>query len=226
MPAPLLRTLFPPRIQDTLEALYTDTLKTDPAIRKATLERGVEGEGHPDFHHAMREAYMPVTPEFGALLYIVARTARARSIVEFGASFGISAIFLAAALRDNGGGKLITTECEPFKAERAMMNLAAAGLDDLVEIRTGDARQSLAKDIPAAIDLIFLDGAKALYLDVLKLLELRLVVGGSVASDNSGMVGATAYLDYVRDPVNGYTSASILTSALGSYHGHEIVVRR
>ena len=54
-------------------------------------------------------------------------------------SFGISTLHLAAALRDNGGGRLITSEFEPSKVARARDNLTAAGLIDLLEIREGDA---------------------------------------------------------------------------------------
>ena len=72
----------------------------------------------------------------------------------------------AAALRDNGGGQLITSEFEPSKVARARDNLIAGGLIDLVEIRQGDALQTLAVDLPDQVDLL-LDGAKALYGEVL-----------------------------------------------------------
>jgi predicted O-methyltransferase YrrM len=83
-------------------------------------------------------------------------------MVEFGTSFGISTLHLAAALRDNGGGRLITSEFEPSKVARARRNLEAGGVADLVEIREGDALQTLAADLPETIDLVLLDGAKAL----------------------------------------------------------------
>ena len=81
---------------------------------------------------------LPVSRATGALLYMLARSCRARSIVEFGTSFGISTLHLAAALRDNGGGRLITTEFEPSKIARARANLMEGGVMDLVEIRAGD----------------------------------------------------------------------------------------
>jgi len=49
------------------------------------------------------------------------------------------------------------------KVARARDNLTAGGLIDLVEIREGDAPQTLARDLPERIDLLLLDGAKALY---------------------------------------------------------------
>jgi predicted O-methyltransferase YrrM len=74
-----------------------------------------------------------------------ARFARARNIVEFGTSCGISTLHLAAALRDNGGGRLIRSEFERSKVARARKNLAAGGLSDLVEVREGDALETLAQ---------------------------------------------------------------------------------
>ena len=62
--------------------------------------------------------YMAVSPETGRLLYLLARTGGARNVVEFGTSFGVSTLFLAAAVRDNGGGRLIGTEFESTKSMR------------------------------------------------------------------------------------------------------------
>src|ERR1700749_3182445 len=104
---------------------------------------------------------------------MLARAAKARTIVEFGTSFGISTLHLAAALTDKGGGRPIRTGVEPSKVARARENLAAAGLSDLVEIREGDALETLARDLPEAIDLVLLDGAKPLYSPILSLLEGR-----------------------------------------------------
>src|SRR5262249_40239767 len=58
----------------------------------------------------LKDFYLAVSRETATLLYMLARSCRARSIVEFGTSFGVSALHLAAALRDNGGGRLIGTE--------------------------------------------------------------------------------------------------------------------
>ena len=115
--------------------------------------------------------FLNVTAEFGRFLYMCARARKAKRIVEFGTSFGISTIHLACALRDGGGGRLIGTELEPMKAKRAQENLAAAGLADLVEIRIGDALETLKDGIDGDVDLLFLDGAFSLYLPVLKLLD-------------------------------------------------------
>jgi predicted O-methyltransferase YrrM len=125
-------------------------------------------------------------------------------IVEFGTSFGISTLYLAAALRDNGGGHLITTEFEPSKVERARNNLTAGGLVDLVEIREGDALQTLSGDLPETIDLLLLDGAKSLYPEILTLVESRLRPGAFILADDADH--SPEYLARVRSPANGYQS--------------------
>jgi predicted O-methyltransferase YrrM len=157
-----------------------------------------------DFYARLKELPLAVSRETGTLLYMLARGCRARTIVEFGTSFGISTLHLAAALRDNGGGRLITSEFEPSKAARARANLAAGGLADLVEIREGDALQTLSVDLPDTIDLVLLDGAKGLYPDILQRLESRLRTGALIVADNAEH--SPDYLARVRSPAAGYLS--------------------
>lgn len=157
-----------------------------------------------DFYAHLKDFPLPVSRETGTLLYMLARGAKARTIVEFGTSFGISTLHLAAALRDNGGGRLITSEFEPSKIARARENLTVAGLVDLVEIREGDALQTLSAGLPETIDLLLLDGAKALYPDILDLVESRLRPGAFIVADNAEY--SPDYLTRVRAPGTGYLS--------------------
>jgi predicted O-methyltransferase YrrM len=157
-----------------------------------------------DFYGQLKDLWLPVSRETAALLYMLARSSRAAAIVEFGTSFGISTLHLAAALRDNGGGRLVTTEFESSKVAKAREHLRAGGVLDLVEIREGDALQTLRTDLPASIDLLLLDGAKALYPEVLALVESRLRPGALVVADNADF--SPDYLAYVRSPANGYLS--------------------
>jgi predicted O-methyltransferase YrrM len=157
-----------------------------------------------DFYGRLKDYPLAVSPETGKLLYMLARSSGARSIVEFGTSFGVSTLHLAAALRDGGGGRLITSEFEPSKAARARENLQAAGLLDLVEIREGDALQTLSSNLPESIDVLLLDGAKALYSDILSLVESRLRPGAVIVADNADY--CPEYLARVRSPANGYLS--------------------
>lgn len=157
-----------------------------------------------DFYSRLKNAPLAISRGTGALLYMLARSCKARTIVEFGTSFGISTLHLAAALRDNGGGQLITSEFEPSKVARAKANLTAGGLVDLVEFRAGDALQTLSANLPETVDLLLLDGAKALYSEVLTLVESRLRPGAFIVADNADH--SPDYLERVRSPANGYLS--------------------
>lgn len=160
-----------------------------------------------DLYSRLKDLWLPVSRETGELLYMLARSMKAKTIVEFGTSFGVSTLFLGAALRDNGGGRIITTEFEPSKVARARRNIAEAGLSDLVEVREGDALQTLASDLPEGIDLLVLDGAKALYEDVLALVEDRLRPGALVLADDVDF--SPEYLKHVRSQTASYLSTQV-----------------
>jgi len=198
--APLLNRLF--------EQADAASPWGSPAIAQLSIEERARlmssKTDYVDFYARLKDFPLAVSRQTGALLYMLARSSRARTIVEFGTSFGISTLHLAAALRDNGGGQLITSEFEPTKVTRARNNLAAAGLSDLVEIRQGDALQTLSVDLPKTIDLLLLDGAKALYPEILALLESRLRPGALIVADNAGY--SPDYLAQVRSPAAGYMS--------------------
>lgn len=174
----------------------------------ASLMAGLKNSGTPFDRPALGTTaantgfFLAVSPAFGRFLYLMARARKAATIVEFGTSMGVSTIYLAAALRDNGGGRLIGTELEPDKACCARANLAAAGLADLAEIRAGDAHATL-QDVCGPIDMVLLDGAYPLYLAILRLLEPHLAPGAVILAENPH---DPDYLDYVRNPANGYQS--------------------
>jgi predicted O-methyltransferase YrrM len=146
----------------------------------------------------MREMYLPVSRQDGLLLYALARGAGATRVVEFGTSFGISTIYLAAAVRGNGGGTVATSEIEPSKCRAAEENIRQAGLADLVEVLEGDARETLA-EVDGPIDLAFLDGWKDLYVPVLDLLLPKLRRGALVVADNVNFADTRPYLARVRE---------------------------
>ena len=159
---------------------------------------------------AARQLYLPVSPEQGRFLYLVARTLGARTIVEFGTSFGISTLYLAAAVADNGGGKVIGTELEPNKQAVATDNLAAAGFGDIAEVRLGDALETL-RDIPAPVDMVLLDGWKDLYMPVLDLLRPKLRRGSVVLADNifTFKKALRPFVDHLQSGKNGFQSTTL-----------------
>ena len=198
--APLLDRLF-----EEAEASQAELETAAATLSDEELSRLMQSKTeYRDFYGRLKNMPLAVSRETGALLYMLARSSRARTIVEFGTSFGISTLHLAAALRDNGGGRLITSEFEPSKAARARHNLTTGGLIDLVEIREGDALQTLSVDLPDTIDLLLLDGAKSLYPEILSLVESRLRPGAVIVADNADH--SPDYLAHVRAPAKGYMS--------------------
>ena len=198
--APLLERLF-----DAADAASPAASPAFAAVSTEERTRLMQSKTeYRELYGQLKDFPLPVSRETGRLLYMLARSSGARSIVEFGMSFGISTLHLAAALRDNGGGRLITSEFEPSKVARARANLTEAGLIDLVEIREGDALQTLSADLPETIDLLLLDGAKALYPEILGLVESRLRPGALIVADNADY--SPDYLAQVRAPAQGYLS--------------------
>ena len=156
---------------------------------------------------ALEDYYIPVSAQAGALLYALTRAIKPRTVVEFGTSYGISTIYLAAAVTDNGAGHVVTTELSKKKAAGARDNLDAAGVGDAVTILAGDARTTLA-DVAGPIELVLLDGWKDLCVPVLRALEPKLAPGALVAADDITHASMAGYLDYVRDPANGYVTVA------------------
>ncbi len=208
---------------ETADTPLMQTFESEATTVEQAMSQVVEAENKDltGLYHGYADNFLNVSPQFGRFLYMCARACNARRIVEFGSSMGISAIYMAAALRDMGGGVLIGTELEPGKAERAQANVAAAGLDDLVEFRLGDARETLKPGVGGDIDMVMLDGAFTLYLPVLKLLEPHLKPGAMIIGENA-FAEAGGYIDYVRDPRNGYLS---LPLSFDPGRGNELTVR-
>ncbi len=167
----------------------------------------------------LSQAYIPISPDQGQYMYQTARLIGAKTIIEFGTSFGISSIYLAAAARA-GGGRFIGTEMEPGKIKVARANLAEAGLADWAEVRAGDALETL-KDFDGTIDLLLLDGWKDIYLPMIRMLRPRLKPGSVVFADNifTFPKDLAPYVAFVRDRANGFES---MTLPLG--HGLEYSV--
>jgi predicted O-methyltransferase YrrM len=216
-----MNTLSSPRVADLLATLHQNADAADRAHAEAMMARisapgasvdelvaELLAEERADYRATYSDRadnFLAVSPDFGRFLYAMSRASKATRIVEFGTSMGISTIYLAAALRDNGGGQLIGSEMEAGKVARARANLDAAGLADLVDIRAGDALETL-RDVGGDVDLLLVDGAFSLYLPILKLIEPRLRPGAIILGENAFEPG---YRDYIRDPANGYVSLAL-----------------
>jgi predicted O-methyltransferase YrrM len=184
-----------------LERLFAAAEQNDPTVMAKWHAQGADRRDPISSRQRaeeLSEAYLPISREVGRLLYVLARTRQPRTIIEFGTSFGISTIHLAAAVRDNGNhGRLITTELSASKANHARQNLAEAGLSNIVEVREGDAFEMLRGEDDQSIDMLLLDGWKELYLPLLKLLEPRLAPEALVIADDLN-IAAEALQSYVQ----------------------------
>lgn len=158
-----------------------------------------------DMFARTKDMYLPLEAEQGGLLYVAARAIGARRIAEYGTSFGVSTLYLAAAVRDNGGGTVIGTEILPEKAEVARANFAEAGVGEFIDLRVGDARETL-KDCGGPVDLVLLDGWKDIELDVLQILEPQLRRGALIFTDNIFTFEADnqGQREYMADARNGF----------------------
>ena len=201
-------TLQDAKVASALDRMYAESTEQFAQLRNRSgdFERLASASAQ-ERADAFSDFYLPVTPDAGRLLYSLVRASRPDTIVEFGMSLGISAIHLASAVRDNGSGRVVTTELSAAKVTKATQTFAATGLDDLITVLEGDALTTLA-DLDSEVQFVLLDGWKELYLPVLKLLEPRLSAGALIVADNTSMADTQPYLDHVRAPGNDYVSVN------------------
>jgi predicted O-methyltransferase YrrM len=210
-----MNTLASPSVRATLDRLHRSARADRWRLMRLAprLVPSLLGVGRPDsarLSAQLKDVYIPVSREQGHLLYLVARSIDARRVVEFGTSFGISTTYLAAGVRDNGGGIVVGSELEPSKCEKARANLRDAGLDAVVDVRLGDALTTLA-DVEAPVDLVLLDGWKELYLPILRLLTPKLRPRAVVLADNifTFRRALRPYVDHVQSGRNGFVSTTL-----------------
>jgi predicted O-methyltransferase YrrM len=191
------------RAELVLEELYVD------AQRAADEARGASDPG--DFGFGC-------SPAQGEFLYLWCRSTGARTAVQTVTSAGATAIYLAAAIRDNGGGTVITADSRPERAQAAHRNLAAAGLDGFADVRCGDPLEVLS-GLPGGVDVLAVDGWPDLAEPsrarrVLELVQPRLRNGALVLNDGS----EPDYVQYVRGPDSSlrtsFTDVGMLSVAL------------
>ena len=210
-------TLNDPRVKGVLDRLHREARWEEVRFGYRLLPYLAEKltgrrPSFTDQYRRMADLSIPVSPEQGVFAYLAARSVGARRIVEFGTSFGVSTIYLASAVRDNGGGIVIGSEFIESKAERARRNIEATGLSGYVEVRVGDAMEPLA-DPGGEIDLLLIDGSKDMYLQMLKMLAPHLRQGAVVLADNvlSPFIKKTlaGYVAYMQDSRHGFVSVTV-----------------
>jgi predicted O-methyltransferase YrrM len=200
-------TLYTDHVRTVLDRLFAAAAHDDEVPRWTKPGVSLESATAQEKADALQAAYLPISARGGELLYILVRARRPATIVEFGTSYGISTLYLAAAVADNGMGSVVSTELNSAKVAAARANLVEAGLSDHVAILPGDAMTTL-NDIRGPIDLVLLDGWKDLCLPVLRSLESRLSAGALIVADDINLPSMSSYLEYVRNPANGYVSVA------------------
>ena len=200
-------TLRTPQVRIVLDRLFARAAQDDETPRWLQPGLSWETATAQERAEASESTYMPISRQGGELLYILVRARRPNRVVEFGTSYGISTVYLAAAVVDNGTGHVVGTELNGAKVLAARANLEEARLAERVTILGGDARTTL-KDIPRPIDFVLLDGWKELCLPLLRSLESRLAISALIVADDINLPSLSGYLDYVRQPANGYISVS------------------
>ena len=165
----------------------------------------------PGIRRFFADKYVALEPDKAAFCYLTCRALRARRIVEVGTSYGVSTLWLAKAVKDNGGGVVIATEYEPEKAKAARANFVEAGLAEFIELREGDARETL-KSLAGPIDFVLMDIWGDIPRPTIELIAPHLRMGAVVCADNTGGERSQEYQRYfafVNDPTNGLRTMTL-----------------
>jgi len=187
-----------PKLEALLDRLYAqsdaqmDEMSAD-VMRRAN-EGSLDGERFDDdMHRFFSDKMVALQREKAEFCYLPCRSLQAKRVVEAGTSFGVSTLYLAAAVRDNGigNGVVIGTEYEPMKAEAARANFQEAELDGFIELREGDLRETL-RTVAGPVDFLLLD-VWEVALHAIELVSPQLRCGSVVVCDNT-----TAFADHYR----------------------------
>ncbi|NJN51758.1 MAG: hypothetical protein HC809_08240 [Gammaproteobacteria bacterium] len=199
------------RIDALLGRLHAQSTAQDAALGEYFKKRAAEGGDWKEFDAAseafMSDKMVALDRDKAEFCYSVCRALRARRVVEAGTSYGVSTIYLAAAVRDNGhapgDGIVIGTEHEPQKAAQAREHFGQAGVADYIDLREGDLRETLLK-IDGPIDFMLMDIWTPMARPAIERVAPHLRTGAVVLCDNT-IPFREAYRDYfafVGDPAN------------------------
>jgi predicted O-methyltransferase YrrM len=198
-------------VLDRLHAASDNQIAEIDAYYAAGADRptGFEADDEPG-RAFWRDKFVALDRDKARFVYALCRARNATRLIEAGTSFGVSTMYLAAAARDNGGGLVTTCDIEQDKATIAAGHFDEAGMGDLIDIRVGDIRETLA-DLDEPVDVLLLDIWAPIAGDVVALVGPHLRLGGIVVADNTTSrrdlySGLLAYLD---DPANGFTTQTL-----------------
>lgn len=208
-------TLTDPRLGALLDELHAASEAQEAATAEYFRTRPREGRAvypHMDGgdHAHFADKLVALEREKAQFCHVLCRATGARRVVEVGTSFGVSTLYLAAAVRDNGGGIVIGTENEPQKVKAARANFAAAGLDDLIELREGDVGETL-KVLETPIDFVLFDIWADAVRPALDLVLPRLRAGSIICADNTAgrPLGYKPFFEVLDDPAQGFHTITV-----------------
>ena len=180
-----------PKLEALLAALHaqSDSQEQAMATYYATESGGAQRPPAQDEKSFLSDKFVALDRDKAEFCYQLCRALCARCIVEAGTSYGVSTLYLAAAVRDNarvGGarGVVIGTEYEPAKAAAARANFAAADLAPFIDLREGDLRETL-RDVGGTVDFMLVDIWTPMARPALELVAPRLRPGAAVVCDNT-----------------------------------------
>jgi predicted O-methyltransferase YrrM len=204
-----------PKIEALVARLHAESAAQEPETGAWFGRRAAAGELSWDgldaeSHAFMADKLVALEPAKAAFCYLTCRALGAKRVVEVGTSHGVSTLYLAAAVRDNGGGVVIGTEHEPAKAAVARAHFLEAELSEFIDLREGDLRQTL-KRLRGPIDFVLVDIWVEMARPALELIAPHLRVGAVVCADNtiSAAPSYPAYFEFVNDPANGFRTLTL-----------------
>jgi len=209
--------LHDPKLEALLDRLHTQSdaqvEETDSYYERREREGSLDSDNYcdDDMHRFLSDKMVALDRDKAEFCYQLCRSLRATRVVEAGTSFGISTLYLAAAVRDNQveNGVVIGTEHEPDKVKIALENFRMAGLSDFIDLREGDLRQTL-KDVGGPVDFMLVD-IWDVALPALELVSSSLRPGAIVACDNTteSREEYGDYFKFVNDPVNRFRTMTV-----------------
>ncbi|KAF5702725.1 O-methyltransferase [Fusarium globosum] len=219
-----------PRVHDLLTRLHAESEAQEKTISQTWFYfkylfgfylTGKTWSTSADAH--MSDKFVALEQDKCQFVYLLARSINAKNIVEAGTSFGVSTMYLALAVGQNVNamkargekvtGKVVGTEWERSKAERARKHWSEAGeeVEPWIELREGDLRETLSEvGMPEEIDMLLLDTWIPMALPALEIIKPRLKRGAIILADNTRMAKALykEFLDYIHDPKNGFKTTT------------------
>jgi len=204
-----------PKLQGLVDRLQAQSQAQEPETGAWFAARAKAGElnwkGLDDSaHRYLADKLVALEPVKAEFCHLMCRSLRAARVVEVGTSFGVSTLYLADAVRANGGGVVIGTEHEPAKAAAARATFADAGLTDLIDLREGDLRETL-KVIEGPVDFVLMDIWTEMARPALELIFPHLRPGAVIVADNTNQVrhGYQDFFAFVNDPANGLRTMTL-----------------